>query len=282
MRDRELKLDFAIIGAMKCGTTSIASYLDQHPEISMHDDKEPNLFSRYPDWKNRLDDYFSHFDHKKRCLGEASTTYTKYPMYGADTPQRLYDHNPNMKLIYIVRDPLKRIISDYMHLYMRGIIRRPIDKALELHPEIIDRSKYHMQISRYTGCFDRSNILVLDYEGYQRDNLKYLNRICQHLGMSPLKDLNYKMVNPSLQNRKYLQQYDKIRSMMPRWMVEVLPASWRSWAYDRMTGPTFSEKPTLSTTSIARLRSILYKEVRLMSDQYGTPLYLDPPHTTID
>src|SRR5688500_19663917 len=67
-----------IIGAMKCGTTSLHHYLDLHPDISMSDPKEVRFFDD-PAWEERIDWYRGHFDPNAPVTGESSVYYSAYP-----------------------------------------------------------------------------------------------------------------------------------------------------------------------------------------------------------
>ena len=74
--------DFIIIGAMKCGTTSLWEYLKQHPQICIpHDIKNIEYFDSNENWHKGISFYKSHFkaDDKTKSIGELSTEYTKYP-----------------------------------------------------------------------------------------------------------------------------------------------------------------------------------------------------------
>ncbi len=99
-------VDFMIVSAQKCGTTSLASQLAQHPDICFSRTKEPDYFNANSDWQSRLVQYHQLFDPQPEQLcGEASTMYTFLPEY-MDTHVRLHAYNSNLKLIYIMRDPV--------------------------------------------------------------------------------------------------------------------------------------------------------------------------------
>lgn len=93
-----------IIGAMKSGTSSLHNYLSSHPDIFMSQVKEPMHFSREDMWSKGNDDYLGLFADAKneKYLGESSTEYTKLP-FRDGVAKRLYEFNPEAKLIYIAR-----------------------------------------------------------------------------------------------------------------------------------------------------------------------------------
>ena len=109
---------------MKCGTTSLHNYLNLHPEIYMQEEKELDYFIEKRNYKKGLNWYKSKFNSKNsKILGESSPYYTKYPLF-KDVPKNIFNLIPDIKMIYIVRDPITRLISHYKHNYMLGREKR--------------------------------------------------------------------------------------------------------------------------------------------------------------
>ena len=104
-----------IIGAAKCGTTSLHCYLDLHPEISMSRIKEPRFFAcpEGPREERAITDrnrYLALFEAGKKIRGEASPAYSQHPAVSG-VPGRIAMESPDAKFIYLVRDPIERIES---------------------------------------------------------------------------------------------------------------------------------------------------------------------------
>jgi hypothetical protein len=152
-----------IIGAAKCGTTSLHEYLALHPEIEMSEQKELQLFNR-ADWRERLDWYSAQFPAGAPVRGESSPTYAFYP-YLPSVPERAREMIPEAKFIYLVRDPIDRAIANYVEMYSLRLEHRPIDVALSdldpANPHLCS-SRYATQLERYLACFDPDRVLVLD------------------------------------------------------------------------------------------------------------------------
>ena len=91
-----------VIGAAKCGTTSVHEYLDDHPEVAMSAEKELNFFVEEKNWPRGIAWYESQFDPDAPVRGESSPTYTAYPEYHG-VPERIRSVVPDAKLIYLVR-----------------------------------------------------------------------------------------------------------------------------------------------------------------------------------
>ena len=127
--------DFVIIGAMKCGTTTLASQLGAQPGIFMSTPKEPNFFSDDAVYAQGIGWYRRLFDPAPdgTLRGEASTHYTKLPTY-PDTTTRLSETLEDPKLIYLIRDPMARAVSHYIHEWTQGVISSDLETALDTHP----------------------------------------------------------------------------------------------------------------------------------------------------
>ena len=117
--------DFLIIGAMKAGTTSIHENLKSHPKIGMSDFKETNYFTS--NYNYGINWYKSLFNKSGVKNGEACPSYAmvfKYP----DTAERIYKTTSKIKLIYILRDPVDRIVSHLHHnLYRDRFNKKNVD-----------------------------------------------------------------------------------------------------------------------------------------------------------
>jgi Sulfotransferase domain. len=102
-----------IIGSQKAGTTSLHTYLSYHPEIFMSKNKELAFFCGTNSDKD-TDWYRSNFKTDKAIRGESSMVYTHCKRYPG-VPARIHELIPEAKLIYILRDPISRVLSHYSH-----------------------------------------------------------------------------------------------------------------------------------------------------------------------
>jgi hypothetical protein len=158
-----------IIGGLKCGTTSIHHYLGLHPEIRMSKPKELNFFVEELNWDLGLDWYASRFDNRVAVRGESSPHYTNLPRFQG-VAERIHEHCPNARLIYMVRDPIKRILSHWVHATGAGYETREMVATLsEPDSSYINRSLYWMQLQPYLEHFDRTQIEIFTQEELQRE-----------------------------------------------------------------------------------------------------------------
>lgn len=168
-----------VIGAMKSGTSSLHEYLALHPEITMSKQKELNFFT-HESWDLGLGWYSEQLAGDTKVRGESSPNYTKYPAF-ASVPARMHSVVPEAKLIYLVREPLSRIVSHYVHNLSHGRERRPLAVALRESQGYITPSLYHAQIERYLDYFDQGRILVIEQESLLKRRDQTLRRVFEFL-----------------------------------------------------------------------------------------------------
>ena len=176
--------NFIMIGAMKSGTSSLHAYLDEHPDIFMSYPKELDFFIEERGWSKGFDWYESHFSRAAMIRGESSVGYAqrhKYP----EVPQRIQAMNPDIKLLYILRDPVERRISHYPQWSLMGLDPRDFQGVLaDLRgSDYILSSSYYFQIAAYLECFSQEQILILTLEELVRDKLGTIQRVFQFLGV---------------------------------------------------------------------------------------------------
>lgn len=175
--------NFLIIGAMKCGTSTLHEQLARQRGIFMSEPKEPNFFSDDEIYEGGISFYESLFARSAvaQLRGESSTHYTKLPTYPR-TLERMRSLLPDLKIIYMMRHPIERLVSHYMHEVSLRFIRAPIDRAVEEHSELVDYGCYHMQLSPYLAAYGRGNVLPVFLEHMQRHPQAALEHVCDFLG----------------------------------------------------------------------------------------------------
>jgi len=187
-----------VIGAMKCGTTALHRYLDAHPQVSMTALKEVNFFvgphtapATDPQtwwlsgqWHRGLDWYASLFDPAAPVRGESSPAYTSPDQ--TEAAKRIADTLPDARLVYLVRDPLQRALSQYAHHRRDGHERRAVQEAL-LDPasQYLDRSRFCDRLAPYLRHFPLEQVHVVVQERLLRDRRTELARVYAHVGADP-------------------------------------------------------------------------------------------------
>jgi Sulfotransferase family len=271
--------DFIIIGAMKSATSTLHEQLAVQPGIFMSRPKEPNFLSNDEIVAKGLSWYralFANADRRDLC-GESSTHYTKLPTYPR-TVERMIRALPRVKLIYIMRDPIDRLVSQYLHAFIRGEIDVPIDEALARQPELTDYSRYSMQLEPFLGAFVPESVLPVFFERLVKHPQAELERICRFIGYEgqPLWDCTMKAQNvTSEQMRKSLLRETIVnlpvlinvrRRLVPRRWSDRLKTLWRV-DYGR---------PRLRSKSEERLRAIFDDDLARLGNRLG--IALDSEH----
>lgn len=214
---------FIIIGAAKSGTSALHSYLQQHPQVFMSQAKETNFFAcldadeptfdtipvqavvdRREESRVRFrtsmqrsirtwSDYEELFDAGKNALaiGESSPFY----LYNPECAKRIRKHLPEVRLIAILRNPIDRAYSHFLHYRRDGIEKHEtMDAALADEDTSVDdvwwgmrhyvrAGFYSKQVQRYYEQFSEDQLLVLLYDDLKKDTAGTIRQIFGHIGV---------------------------------------------------------------------------------------------------
>ncbi len=174
--------DFIIIGAMKCATSTLHAQLAKLPGVCMSEPKEPNFFSDDEQFARGIGWYESLFvDVGESMCGESSTHYTKLPTHPLAV-ERMRQHLPDVKLIYVMRHPVDRLISQYIHEWTQRAVSGSINQAVDRLPRLIDYSRYSMQLRPYLDAYGAERILPVFFERVVRDPQVEFERVCRFIG----------------------------------------------------------------------------------------------------
>ncbi len=176
---------FVIIGAQKSGTTILCAMLAQHPDIAISDRKETDFFARRPDGDYSFASYKRCFSRTGTWLGEASPIYSMRHEFD-NVPERMAAAIPNARLIFIVRDPVARAVSQYQHEYLSGRVPDPTFPGPLEAPlrHCVETSCYFRQITPFMKFFSRERLLLLDFEKLKADPQSVIDQVCGFLGLS--------------------------------------------------------------------------------------------------
>jgi hypothetical protein len=173
-----------VIGAKKSGTTSLYHYLASHPDISMSREKELDFFVAERNWSRGLSWYQRQFDGHAPVRGEASPYYTALPQHRG-VPQRMAGIIPDARLVYLVRDPIERLISHYHMGVATGRERRSLPDAVADLSEswYVAQGRYWMQLEPYLSHFPPEQVLVVDQDELARGRAAAMRRVFAFLGV---------------------------------------------------------------------------------------------------
>jgi hypothetical protein len=179
---RELRLpDLIVIGAQKAGTSSVYAGLKGHPAIGVAKRSEVEFFSQEVRYARGLDYYAAHFDHvsPEKLTAEVSPGY----LYSSNTPRRLREAIPNVKLCVSLRDPVDRAFSAWRMQISKGSERRPFSEAVRLDRRYVEYGLYYQQLSRYLDYFPMEQVLVQFFEDLRTNQQGYFDRIFEFAGV---------------------------------------------------------------------------------------------------
>lgn len=204
---KDLTPDFLVIGAGKSGTTTVNNYLKQHHQIFVPSKKEPNFFGyeltaeadlqgkrilhHYKESVTSLSAYEDLFRpaRSNQIKGETSNTY----LYHQDAPARIFFHAPNVKLIAILRNPVDRLYSRYMHLVREQ--RQPTNQFSDCldrstiwweRNDLIQEGFYYKHLKRFYDLFDVGQLRIYLYEDLRDNPANLMQNIYQFLGADPM------------------------------------------------------------------------------------------------
>jgi hypothetical protein len=250
--------DFFIVGAPKCGTTAMASYLGQHPEIFMPVAKELHFFGSDLDYRRRRPttaEYLAAFASARNAkrAGEASVGY----IYSERAPQEILEFSPGADILIMLRDPVEMIQSQHaQELFMGQENVEDLEAALAAEPERLRGHRippgstqpyllrytwivrYADHVERYLDAFGRDRVHVTLFEDFERDTPSAYADVLRFLGC----DTGFSPAFPVVNKRK------GVRSSTLQGIVRDPPGAFRSAA-----------RRTLPLGARVRLRNVVYR-----------------------
>lgn len=215
--DSDTARHFVVIGAQKSGTTGLYMLLRGQPDIAMSFEKETNYFARPRNGAPSLKEYHTLFPETVagRWRGEASPVYTMEHEYPG-VAERLHAVLPDARLIYIVRDPFKRALSQYQHDYLSG--RFTLENGRISRGDLerfVETSRYHRQLSPYLRYFDLADMLIIEFDDLVADQGAVAQDVRTFLGLPPLQ---------LIAETEHRHNTGEERSQVPRFVLR----SWNS------------------------------------------------------
>jgi hypothetical protein len=266
--------NFIIIGAMKCATSTLHDQLAAQSGIFMSTPKEPNFFSDDAQWNKGIEWYGSLFENAKEqdICGESSTHYTKLPDY-LKTLERMRRRLPDVKLIYVMRHPLDRLISQYMHEWTERTITLPIEAAVKNYPRLVEYGLYSAQLKPYMDVYGTDKILPVFTERLMTCPEIELQRVCDFLGYEG--QVNWEK---NIQNRNISS--DRLRKSEFRdalvnipavtWVrTKIVPQSIRDWIKSFWQ---IKQRPVLQSDIQTLLKSAFDKDLAVLGQWLKTDL----------
>jgi len=177
--------NLVVVGGLKCGTTSLHHYLNLHPGVEMSRPKELNFFVAELNWPLGPDWYASNFSGRAPVRGESSPHYTNRPRFEG-VAERMRSVVADARLVYMVRDPIDRMLSHYLHNVGGGYDDRTLaDAFADPESAYVTRSRYFFQLEPYLEAFGPERIEIVGREELKRDRPATMRRVFAFLGVDP-------------------------------------------------------------------------------------------------
>ena len=199
--DNEVKPNLFIIGAPKSGTSTLAYYLSQHPDILVSTPKETCFHILYYELgvEHYINSYFKGY-RKQSTVCDASIMNL---YFSEMTAPRIFNNFPTAKLLVILRDPIERAYSDYRQAVVRGLETLTFEKAFDVENERLSkdfwpldermyfrRGLYSAQLKTYLDYFPQEQIKILIYEEFYNDINRGLDQLFKLIGVDTNADIN--------------------------------------------------------------------------------------------
>ena len=280
-----MKVDFFIVGAPKAGTTSLYHYLNEHPQVVMSSQKEPDYFSDNAIHEqgmyygknrvNTLDKYESLFAQKESVVyGEGSVSYLFYDNVAEDIKK----YNPNAKIIIMLRNPIERAFSHYLMDYRLGLVSDSFENIITkkskhknahlFYQQYIEVSKYANQIQRYLDFFEKENILFIDYEDLKNNVSKTVDQVYDFLNISTefAADINTKyntFTMPKNKGIRFIYSFVFLRKILTFFLPIYLVKNIRAFLFKA------DKKPELLKETRSQLSIIFNNDIKKLEEVLG-------------
>jgi hypothetical protein len=235
-------VDFIIIGAMKAGTTSLASYLNESKEIYIPPEKELPFFTHKNLQKGGFETFMKKY-FKSASSGQLLGTSTPQYMMNPDSFEMIKEILPNVKLIAILRNPIDRLISHYDHACRLGVENRTLNDVITKqlkennHNKFMDNTtnkyisagEYGYILGEVLKYFHNSQVLLIDFDDLVKDTQNTVDKASDFIGIQRFpykKEYRVKMRGGSdkiininhdrfINLSAYLIKFFRLKSMVP-------------------------------------------------------------------
>lgn len=273
-----------LIGAMKSGTTGLYLDLATHPEVFLAQDKEPRCLCgdevlTDAGKRDYAEQYTSASEGQIVC--DASTDYAKRPDFNGVVERAMQVLPEGFKVIYLVRHPIDRIISQHRHEHSAGLVSESQNNEVRQHSRFIDYSSYAYQLQPWLEAIGSERIMVVRFEDYAARRQEVVDGVCEFLGLEPnachieLETIyNQSEGKPVLKGFwRSISESSFYKKAFRKLLTPNLRLAIRRWIL-----PSAPEQPSRSTDStMSWLHESLVDDVNKLSEMlgYDQPLWED-------
>lgn len=216
-----MKVDIMCIGAAKSGTSWLAHVLGQHPELYIPRQKEIHYFNSKhpirldanPNFKKGIDWYHAHFS--KAENGQLKADFSTSYLSSSSAARAIYEYNPEVRIMVLLRDPVDRALSAQRFFYGRGAIReKSLIEAINSCHAVGEEGMYYKNLLPYFRLFPADQIGVFFYDDLARPEILTYG-ICEFLKISPF---TFTFPNASVNQTKVIKR-ESLHQMVTRFKL---------------------------------------------------------------
>jgi hypothetical protein len=311
--DSEARTDsrYLIIGgAPKSGTTSLFRYLSDHPEVCPANRKETYFFAREFDRKNvcsvgessaDFETYFSHCNTNAKFRLEA----TPYTLYAKDAPKKIAATLPNSSMLFMLRDPINRLISDYCmyiqrnhastHSKLKDFFEWQLNMPGDI-PNLLKFGCYLEYLQPFIETFGPARVLILFFEDFFANPVAQVEKLCEHLGIDEAfyQSYGFETHNPTINfrsswfNKIYMSLEPVVADlraglihipMLHKFFEEIILIG--KSTYRRLNNQGKKQQEDFPPEVIARLKDYYQSHNKALSEELGVFLPWDSFHNEL-
>lgn len=296
-----VKPNFLIVGAAKCGTTSLYEYLREHPEVFMPRFKEPCFFITKPAYglesaPEKPEDYEALFSgvRNEKAIGEASPPY----LYDQQSAKKIADYlGKDVKIIIILRNSVDMVYSLWGYIVAHGHESLPFFDAIRVADDrlenedfrrscivnktwiynyaYVDRAKYSKQVKRFIQMFGREMVKVYIFEEFFNNLSESYSDVCKFLSISDDFYPDFKRHNPAFKYRSEL--IHRICNERMAWkepLKIIMPRPFREFVRHTLSNLNRKDKklPELSLKDRRYILSLFQEDIAELEGVLGIPL----------
>lgn len=290
-----MKVNTLIIGTQKGGTTSLFNYLQQHPNVCASKIKETNFFLEdrlYSLGEDSLHQYFNDCSDKKIVL-----TSHAHLLPGIDVPKKVFQYNPTMKLILVLRNPTDRAYSAFRHAVKHGWESEKTDfinaVRKDWHPDLnfrelydlayVRNGLYHSHLSNWEKLFSRSNFLILTSKELNANTEIALKKVYDFLEIETMPVNTEERLNEGGKAKyKFIQLFIKnivknhnnpikkmLKIILPKSFSRLFRSQVMPWLFRKNT---IVEKLELDSADRKIVNNFFESDLRKLEENYGVKL----------
>ncbi len=273
---------FFIVGAPKCGTTSMYHYLEQHPQVFLPRQKELNFFA-----DDLFPDYISERDYRglfagagdAPAVGEASVWY----LFSRNAARNIHAFDPAARIIIMLRDPVEMLYSKHSQHYFQGMEHEAdFARALARDPApgpLLDYyaiGRFTHQVARYLELFGPQQVHIILYQDLKTDPAAGDRETLAFLGLDTGFAPDFTVFNANKMPRSgLLRRLSQLPPGVLQPLRRLLPFGLRRRLIGAVIGwnAQYSPRPALDAELADKLRDELAPDIRQLAALIGRDLH---------